>query len=75
MNGIPKTCLLCKHFHFDGGERGYSDMTPGTRWSSRCRLNHWEMSGCEVTTEEYRTNMLSANYCDDFVMSDEVGDG
>ena len=36
MENIPKTCTLCNHFRFEGGERGYSKLTPGSDWSSRC---------------------------------------
>ena len=62
----PKTCILCKHMRFDCGEDDLSDATPGYDWSSRCGFGRWLMSGTNVTTLEYRHNLLSANTCPQF---------
>ena len=32
------TCMCCKHFDFDSGSPGYSELTPGTDPSIGCRV-------------------------------------
>ena len=66
----PKTCILCKHYLFFGGEPDYSDFTPGDEWESECKRGRWHMSGRHTYTEEYRETLLTANTCKDFELCD-----
>lgn len=43
-----KLCVMCEHWEFDGGEQGYSEMTPGYSASMGCRKGHW--AGVFVST-------------------------
>lgn len=64
--GLELTCVNCKHWHFSGGESGYSEMTPGSNWFSDCYKNHWYASGIDIYTEDYRKKLLKAQTCKDF---------
>ena len=41
MSTKPQTCLQCKHCYFDGGEQGYSELTPGSPMVFRCKKDEW----------------------------------
>lgn len=66
MSRTPKTCILCKHMAFDGGELDYSEYTPGSEWSSDCAMRHWSMGGSDVSENTYVKNMMTAEGCPDF---------
>jgi hypothetical protein len=61
----PLVCILCEHFIFDCGSPDYSADTPGDNWSCYCTFQHFHMSGCGVSNEEYRSNLLKADTCKD----------
>lgn len=69
---IPRTCILCKEMYFDLGEPDWSDVTLGVDWYSCCSKDHWRVSGCDVTWEDYRKNLLTAEKCPDFVISPDL---
>jgi len=70
----PRTCLLCAHYQWDSGSSGYSEVTPGYGWSSECNKGHFAMSGPDTSTREYRGNLLRAQSCPDFELSQEAGE-
>ena len=60
------TCIDCKHWYFDGGERDWSEVTPGSSWSSACRKGHWSDDLYDEATASYRKKLLTARRCKDF---------
>ena len=60
------TCIACKHFYFESGHEGYSDMTPGYESTIKCLKGKWAINFCEDTNESYRLKLLSAEGCDAF---------
>lgn len=64
-----RTCIGCKFWQFDAGIPDWSDVTPGEDWSSGCAKDHWRLSGFEVTQEQYRTKLQSAQNCRDYTSS------
>jgi len=66
---IPRTCILCEHFDFDGGEPDYSEYTPGANWSCECIKGHFLMSGLGVNHADFREALLQAVDCADFQFS------
>lgn len=63
---VRRTCILCTHFHFDGGEPDYSELTPGTRASIRCSKGVFWHCLETLSEEDYRAAMLTADKCDQF---------
>lgn len=61
-----RLCLYCKHWNFDAGEPGYSEMTPGTDWNSSCMVGLWEMSGYDVSEDEFASNIEKGLTCSKF---------
>ena len=60
------TCILCKHWWFNGGEPYYSDLTPGENWTSRCKKGMWEAHGANEYEGTYRKKLLIAQICNKF---------
>lgn len=55
MGKDRSTCWLCRHFYFDGGSPGYSDLTPGSNASFECDKGVWEIDlyqESEITMHE-----------------------
>lgn len=67
---VPKTCILCQHFHFDGGEPDYSEETPGTDWKCLCIKSHFHLDGYSACDDDFRDELLRAETCADFQLSD-----
>ena len=74
-----KNCLFCKHFHFDSGSPGYSEMTPGSDMSMGCELfsysrpkKYWQFSHAETTENKFRQYMVSAETCPDYWNREEA---
>lgn len=40
-----KLCVFCKHWHFYGGDQGFSELTPGSDASMDCSKHHWDRPG------------------------------
>lgn len=59
-------CVNCIHWRWSSGHPDYSDMTPGTGWSSDCRKQHWSMDGWDVSEQTFRENMRTARRCADY---------
>jgi hypothetical protein len=64
----PKICLACKHFKFDGGERGYSSWTPGSDMRVECGKGHWD--AFEQSAEQFFKDNLRARECPDYEVSE-----
>jgi len=63
-----RVCILCKHFIFNPGAEDFSENTPGYGWWVKCRKEHFaETGGQDVTEEQYRTLLLTAEKCVDAV--------
>ena len=69
---VPKTCILCQHMWFYGGEPDYSEYTPGSYWQAECRKKHWEMHGCSVDQDKFCENLMMAEGCKDFEQAARV---
>lgn len=63
-----KTCIICEHWEFSGGERGYSRQTPGENWSSQCAAGRWEAEGYDEDRDSYRLKLLTAGTCPEYVL-------
>lgn len=61
-----RNCVNCVHWSWDSGSDAYSDMTPGTDWSSDCGKGHWAMVGAGVSEQQFRDNMRTARRCADY---------
>ena len=46
-----KLCFFCKHFDFDGGEPGYSEMTPGYGMHLKCGIGVWDAGEIKCLSE------------------------
>jgi hypothetical protein len=68
VSDCPKICLACRHFYFNGGERGYSSMTPGSDMQAYCAKQHWD--AFEETAERFFEDNLRARTCPDYEVSD-----
>lgn len=65
MSDIPKVCPTCRYFYFSAGQRGYSEMTPGSDTHISCDKNYWDID--EMDTDlTYRKKMLMAADCKDY---------
>ena len=65
-----RLCVFCKHWYFSGGERGYSEMTPGTDASMTCLKGHYDKKDIrllEMTTEDFRAAIEIAITCKDYL--------
>lgn len=68
-----KSCWECKHLNYESGSegsRGYSEFTPGTEGCLpilECRLKHFEVDFANDSDTQFRTKILSAETCTDFV--------
>lgn len=69
-----KLCVFCKHWEFNGGSPGYSEMTPGMNASMDCRKRKWAdekrrrwVGGFDITDcmseEDFRRLILKARTC------------
>jgi hypothetical protein len=65
-----RTCIDCKFWYFDGGSPTYSALTVGENWSSWCMKKHWEADGTNEDSRSYRSKLLTARMCQDFVLAD-----
>jgi hypothetical protein len=57
---------MCKHFRFEAGSAGYSELTPGTDWDSGCAKGKWALSGYHVTERDWRRTLAMAETCEQF---------
>ena len=69
----PKTCILCKYIDFDAGASGYT-LYPGADWSAECSKEVWDMYGCDVTHNEFRDTLLTAQNCEHFTPAETQED-
>ena len=74
---MAKTCIECWRWVFDGGERGYSELTPGSDGFVGCSLGHWQRtkrsyyedhywSFYELDRDGFREFLNQAETCQDF---------
>ena len=61
-----KLCWWCKHFRYDTGDGGYSEMTPGYEMTMRCNKDHWDFDTLETSEDEFRNMIHHAVDCKDF---------
>ena len=65
-----KLCVFCKHFEFDEGEEGYSELTPGSDTLMGCDLGKWDHYNLEgFGPDGFRKTILQAESCKDYVVS------
>lgn len=64
-----KLCIFCRHWEFSGGERGYSEVTPGADATMGCARGHWgnrfyvdDLYG----PDEFRAKIKLAETCEDY---------
>lgn len=65
-------CVFCKHFRWDPGSPGYSEMTPSSPMVLACGKRHWEITPYETTAAEFRQFLLRASTCPDYVLSEDT---
>jgi len=66
-----RICLACKHFSFDGGSPGYSNMTPGSPMHAECLKGYWHMgAGDYPDAADFFTLNLKAQTCPYFEPSE-----
>ncbi len=59
-----RLCWSCKHFSFDGGERGYSEYTPGDNASLDCAKNVFNTDLEDLgTSDDLRKLLMTAENC------------
>jgi len=65
---LEKSCLFCKHFHFNMGSPAYSELTPGEDAVFSCNRNHFEEISNYGTgsREEFVNSIKTAEKCKDF---------
>ena len=61
-----RTCLLCSHFRFHEGCRGYSELTPGYEASLECAKRVWDITLCDETDASFREKLLTAGKCEHY---------
>lgn len=70
-----KLCVFCKHWDFNGGEPGYSEMTPGIDTSMGCRKGKYgrRFRLDDIYSERgFREHIKQAESCDSYeVAKDE----
>ena len=67
---IPRVCVTCAHFYFDGATSGYSAVTPGSNMSLGCHKDIWKLEIYNDTTESYRAKILTALTCEHYEVAD-----
>lgn len=65
-----ETCILCKYFSFDTGERSWSEYTPGWSAEIRCEKDVWKIDMEDCSQLHYRRCMITAEKCEHFTLSD-----
>lgn len=63
---MEKLCIMCKHFYFESGHPGYSEVTPGYDATIGCHKNLITIDLMEDTTESYRKTLLTAESCPEY---------
>lgn len=58
-----KTCLECKHWRWDSGERGYSEYTPGCHAAMFCNKNRWRLNMFDDERGDVRDKLRTAETC------------
>ena len=68
-----RLCIFCKHWAFDGGEPGYSEMTPGMDASMNCLKGRWRTTSSRGfrlyeldSPEDFRAKIKQAEKCPDY---------
>ena len=61
-----RLCIVCKHFYFESGHPGYSDMTPGYDAEMGCLKGLIRIDLLSDTTETYRSSLLTAQSCPEY---------
>lgn len=67
-----KLCVFCEHWAFQGGDSGYSELTPGWNASMECNKGYWKKGKKFITilhigsAEEFRKLITQAETCPDY---------
>ena len=67
-----KLCYACKHFHFDPGMPGYSEVTPGYEASMRCEKKVWSLTDMDAGGESLAEYLGKAETCEKYKPADWV---
>lgn len=59
-------CWSCKHFHFQGGDAGYSEYTPGYSASMYCGKNEWHFDFDNASQADLEKTLKTAETCPRF---------
>ncbi|MCK5019015.1 MAG: hypothetical protein KAS32_18285 [Candidatus Peribacteraceae bacterium] len=59
-------CIFCKYLSFSEAFVGYSEYTPGHEASMYCTKGKWAIDFFDLSTEEYRETMLTAETCGEY---------
>ena len=63
MDTRERLCLFCTEFHWEEGEAGWSEMTPGYDAKIECNKHVWDEQLNHLNTDTFRELMLTAGSC------------
>jgi len=58
-----RICIFCKHYYFDSGSPGYSELTPGYEAEEGCKKGEWQTNMFKDDEADHRRNLLRARTC------------
>lgn len=61
-----RVCWSCKHFSFDGGEKDWSEDTPGYTGRMSCGKGVYDFSLQDVDEDVLRESLMKAEACEKF---------
>lgn len=61
-----KLCVFCKHWQFDGGSAGYSELTPGYNGTMECSREQFPRIYFDelFDSDDFRKHIKRAETCD-----------
>ena len=66
---MEKLCVFCKHWEFEEGQQGFSEMTPGSNASMGCDKGHFGEDFCIYDIQGssgFREIIIKAETCPDY---------
>ena len=67
---MSKLCIYCKHWDIDF-EYGYSEYTPGSGFTTRCKKGKWIAFGHDTSEAEFRQSLEIGLSCDLFEKAEQ----
>jgi hypothetical protein len=67
---MSKLCIYCKHWGVDF-EGDWSEVTPGSGFTTRCQKGKWIVFGNDMTEKEFRQRLEIGLSCDLFEKAEQ----